>query len=146
MTLQKHKSKSSRLSRKPRPKRGSTRKGPQAKKPREVALAEVKDDLSKYLRLAVEEEIVITRHGRAAGVLIGFSSEEDWFEYRLTHHPEFCVASRKHEPLFARVREFPCGRRCPDRHLQAMFALGVIEKPRRILRSRDGGRAHHEAQ
>jgi prevent-host-death family protein len=54
-----------------------------------VALAEVKDDLSKYLRLAEEEEIVITRHGRAAGVLIGFGSEEDWFDYRLEHHPEF---------------------------------------------------------
>jgi len=54
-----------------------------------VALAEVKDDLSKYLRLAEEEEIVITRHGRAAGVLIGFSSDEDWFDYRLEHHPEF---------------------------------------------------------
>jgi prevent-host-death family protein len=64
-------------------------KGRQAKKPREVALAEVKDDLSKYLRLAADEEIVITRHGRPAGVLIGFSSEEDWFEYRLEHHPEF---------------------------------------------------------
>jgi prevent-host-death family protein len=54
-----------------------------------VALAEVKDELSKYLRLAVYEEIVITRHGRPAGVLIGFGSEEDWFEYRLEHHPEF---------------------------------------------------------
>ena len=57
--------------------------------PRAVALAEVKDDLSKYLRLAAEEEIVITRHGRPAGVLIGFESEDDWFEYRLEHHPEF---------------------------------------------------------
>ena len=54
-----------------------------------MALAKVKDDLSKYLRLAEEEEIVITRHGRAAGLLIGFGSEEDWFEYRLEHHPEF---------------------------------------------------------
>lgn len=54
-----------------------------------MALAEVKDDLSKYLRLAVEEEIVITRHGRPAGVLIGFASEDDWFDYRLEHHPEF---------------------------------------------------------
>ena len=44
---------------------------------------------SKYLRLAAEEEIVITRHGRPAGVLIGFASEDDWFEYRLEHHPEF---------------------------------------------------------
>ncbi len=54
-----------------------------------MALAEVKDDLSKYLRLAVDEEIVITRHGRPAGILVGFASEDDWFEYRLEHHPEF---------------------------------------------------------
>jgi prevent-host-death family protein len=54
-----------------------------------VALAEIKDDLSKYLRLAVDEEIVITRHGRPAGILIGFASEDDWFDYRLEHHPEF---------------------------------------------------------
>ncbi len=54
-----------------------------------MGLAEVKDDLSKYLRLAAIEEIVITRHGRPAGVLIGFDSDDDWFEYRLEHHPEF---------------------------------------------------------
>jgi prevent-host-death family protein len=54
-----------------------------------VALARVKDDLSKYLRLAASGEILITRHGRAAGVLIGFESDEDWFDYRLEHHPEF---------------------------------------------------------
>jgi prevent-host-death family protein len=54
-----------------------------------VALAKVKDDLSRYLRLAANEEIVITRHGRPAGVLIGFESEDDWFDYRIEHHPEF---------------------------------------------------------
>ena len=56
---------------------------------RKVALAKVKDDLSRYLRLASEEEIVITRHGRPAGVLIGFEDEEAWIDYRLEHHPEF---------------------------------------------------------
>jgi prevent-host-death family protein len=56
---------------------------------RQVALAEVKDDLSRFLRLAESEEIVITRHGKPAGVLVGFETEEDWFEYRLEHHPEF---------------------------------------------------------
>jgi prevent-host-death family protein len=54
-----------------------------------VALAEVKDDLSKYLRLATEREVLITRHGRPAGILIGFKSEDDWFDYRLEHHPDF---------------------------------------------------------
>ena len=54
-----------------------------------MALAEVKDDLSRFLRLAASQEILITRHGRPADVLIGFESEEDWFDYRLEHHPEF---------------------------------------------------------
>ena len=56
---------------------------------RHAALAEVKDDLSRFLRLAEAEEIVITRHGKPAGILIGFESEDDWFDYRLEHHPEF---------------------------------------------------------
>jgi prevent-host-death family protein len=56
---------------------------------REVALAEVKDDLSRYLRLAASEAILITRHGKPAGVLIGFETEDDWFDYRLEHDPVF---------------------------------------------------------
>ena len=56
---------------------------------KQVALSEVKDDLSKYLRLAETEEIVITRHGKPAGVLVGFAAEEDWFDYRLEHDPRF---------------------------------------------------------
>ncbi len=54
-----------------------------------VALSEVKDDLSKYLRLAEKEEIVITRHGKPAGILRGFAREEDWFDYQLEHDPRF---------------------------------------------------------
>ena len=56
---------------------------------KQVPLSEVKDDLSRYLREAETEEIVITRHGKPAGVLIGFESEEDWFEYRLENDPRF---------------------------------------------------------
>lgn len=56
---------------------------------RQVALAQVKDDLARFLRLAETEEILITQHGRPAGILIGFETEEDWFDYRLEHHPEF---------------------------------------------------------
>jgi prevent-host-death family protein len=56
---------------------------------KEVPLSEVKDDLSRYLREAETEEIVITRHGKPAGVLIGFESEGDWFDYRLENDPRF---------------------------------------------------------
>ncbi len=54
-----------------------------------VALDEVKDDLLKYLRLAEKEEVLITRQGKPAGVLIGFASEDEWFEYQLEHDPRF---------------------------------------------------------
>ena len=56
---------------------------------KEVPLSEVKDDLSRYLREAETTEIVITRHGRPAGLLIGFESEEDWFDYRLENDVRF---------------------------------------------------------
>ena len=56
---------------------------------KKVALSEVKDELSKYLRIAQKEQVVITRHGTPAGVLIGFSSEDDWFDYRLQNDPRF---------------------------------------------------------
>ena len=56
---------------------------------KKVALSEVKDDLSRYLHLAEKEEVVITRHGRPAGVLIGFETEDDWFDYRLENDPRF---------------------------------------------------------
>ena len=56
---------------------------------KEVPLSEVKDDLSRYLREAERQEIIITRHGKPAGVLIGFESEEDWIDYRLEHDPRF---------------------------------------------------------
>jgi prevent-host-death family protein len=56
---------------------------------KEVPLSEIKDDLSRFRREAETQEIVITRHGKPAGVLISFESEDDWFEYRLEHDPRF---------------------------------------------------------
>ena len=56
---------------------------------KKVALTELKDDLSRYLRLAEKEQILITRHGRTAGVLTGFASEDEWFDYQLENDPRF---------------------------------------------------------
>ena len=56
---------------------------------KKVALSTVKDDLSRFLRLAENEQVIITRHGKPAGVLIGFKSEDEWFEYRLENDPGF---------------------------------------------------------
>ena len=54
-----------------------------------VPLSEIKDGLSRFLREAATEEIVITRNGKPAGVLIGFASEDHWFDYQLENDPRF---------------------------------------------------------
>ena len=56
---------------------------------KKVSLSEVKDELSKYLRIAEKEEVVITRHGKPAGILVGFASEDEWFDYQLENDPRF---------------------------------------------------------
>ncbi len=58
---------------------------------KQIALSEIKDDFSRFLREAASEQIVITRHGRPAGVLVGFASEDDWFDYRLENDSGFLV-------------------------------------------------------
>ena len=71
---------------------------------KKVALAKVKDSLSKYLRLAEREEIIITRHGKPAGVLRGFKTEDDWFEYRLENDPKFLQRVAEAREAFGRGR------------------------------------------
>ena len=56
---------------------------------KQVAFAQVKDHLSKYLVEAGKEQIVITKHGKPAGVLTGFATEDDWFDFRLENDPRF---------------------------------------------------------
>jgi prevent-host-death family protein len=56
---------------------------------KQVPLSEAKDDFSNLLREAAKQDIVITRHGKPAGVLIGFESEDDWFDYRLENDQRF---------------------------------------------------------
>ena len=79
---------------------------------KKVNLTEIKDRLSEYLRVAENEEIIITRHGKPAGVLIGFASEDDWFDYKLQNDPQFLarIASAR-ENLRAgkgiRIEELP---------------------------------------
>jgi prevent-host-death family protein len=62
---------------------------------KKISLSEVKDRFSEYLHMAEKDEVVITRHGKPAGVLIGFETEDDWFDYRLEHDPRFLTRIAK---------------------------------------------------
>jgi prevent-host-death family protein len=56
---------------------------------KQIPLNEVKDNLSNILRLAEKEDIVITRHGKPAGYLVGFADEDDWIDYLMLRDVRF---------------------------------------------------------
>ncbi len=52
-------------------------------------MTEAKNDICSIVRESEKEEVLITRHGRPAAVVIGFHDEEDWFDYKLEHDEKF---------------------------------------------------------
>jgi prevent-host-death family protein len=103
---------------------------------KQVALSEIKDDLSKYLRQAENEEIIITRHGKPAGLLVGFASEDDWFDYKLEHDPRFLERiARSRASLKAgkgiKLEDLPVEPRSRSRHKQRTIARKNGRKPGR---------------
>ncbi|HEX5279113.1 MAG TPA: type II toxin-antitoxin system Phd/YefM family antitoxin [Micropepsaceae bacterium] len=52
-----------------------------------VTISKLRVNLCRFLHGPGKEEIIITRHGKPAGVLIGFETDDDWFDYRLEHDP-----------------------------------------------------------
>ncbi len=69
---------------------------------KQVALAEFRDHLSHYLVEAQKEQIVVTKHGKPAGVLAGFATDDDWFDFQLENDPRFL---RKIEESRASIRD-----------------------------------------
>lgn len=53
------------------------------------SMSEAKNDICKIIKEAETDEILITRHGKPAAIVIGFHNEEDWFDYRLEHDEKF---------------------------------------------------------
>ena len=41
--------------------------------------------------MAETKEVTIARHGKPAGVLVGFATEDDWFDHKLENDPR-CLA------------------------------------------------------
>ena len=54
-----------------------------------ISISIAKQRFSRYLRMAENQQIIITRRGKPAGLLIGFATEDDWFDYRLENDPRF---------------------------------------------------------
>jgi prevent-host-death family protein len=52
-------------------------------------MSEAKNDICSIVREAEKEEVLITRHGKPAAIVIGFHDEDDWFDYRVEHDERF---------------------------------------------------------
>jgi len=115
-----------------------------------IALAEVKDHLSEYLNDAAREDIVITRHGKPAGVLIGFETEDDWFEYRLANDPRFLKRIEQARAMLRSGRGVPWDTLQSETDLPAAGCGIVSDKPRarakhRNPRTRDSRRSNQSS-
>jgi len=113
---------------------------------RGVPLSEVKDALSRFLREAEDEEIVITCNGKPAGVLIGFASEDDWFDYQLQKDPRFLrriEQSRRGLSVSRMPSEGPQPQDLANSRWNAIFSRRIAtcrKHPRRInIRTTLGG-------
>jgi len=96
-----------------------------------VPMSEAKNDICAIIRDAEKEEVLITRHGRPAAVVIGFRDEDDWFDYRLENDEGFLAR-------IARAREeIRAGRFVTLDELEKGEAR---EPPRKARRSRAGRR------
>ena len=50
---------------------------------------EAKNDICTIIRESEKDEVLITRHGKPAAIIIGFEDEDGWFDYRLEHDETF---------------------------------------------------------
>jgi prevent-host-death family protein len=52
-------------------------------------MTEAKNDICALIREAEKDEVVVTRHGKPAAIIIGFADDDAWFDYRLEHDETF---------------------------------------------------------
>ena len=68
-------------------------------------MTEAKNDICKIIKEAEQQEILITRHGKPAAVVIGFHDEDDWLDYRLENDARFLkkIAEAREDIAYGRV-------------------------------------------
>ncbi len=54
-----------------------------------VTVADLQHDVTHYLELAEQEDILIIKNGKPVGFLRGFADDDDLFEYQLESDPRF---------------------------------------------------------
>ena len=54
-----------------------------------MPITDAKNGISTIIREAEKEEVLITRYGKPAAVVIGFHDDDERFDYRLEHDSTF---------------------------------------------------------
>jgi prevent-host-death family protein len=58
-------------------------------------MTEAKNDICRLIREAEGGQVLVTRHGKPAALIIGFRDDDDWLDYRLEHDPRFLARIAK---------------------------------------------------
>lgn len=62
------------------------------KEPPTATIAQAKTSLTALIRRAEKSPVVLTRHGKPAAAIIGFETEDDYFDWCLENDPRFRTA------------------------------------------------------
>jgi hypothetical protein len=54
-----------------------------------VTVADLQHDVTRYLELAEEEDILIIQNGKPVGLLHGLADEDELFDYHIQQDPRF---------------------------------------------------------
>lgn len=93
---------------------------------KKIPLSKIRGGLSRFLHEARTEAIIITRHGKPAGLLIGFKSEEeDCFDSRLENDPRFLLRVRQARKSLRTGHGIPLERERPLRERIAKITRTV---------------------
>jgi|GEM_PF-1963258 len=104
---------------------------------KQVPLKAMKDDLSRYVELSAKEDIVITKHGVPAAILVGLGDPDALWEEALSRNPRLKerIAKAQASAKAGRVKTLELAK--PKKPAQRQTTMGGPGKsPQKSTRTR----------
>ena len=73
-----------------------------------VPINPTNDQLANLLKMASEDDVVLTRDGKPVGVIVALNDDDDLFDYQLESDPRFAqrIAQARREKEAGRTRKW----------------------------------------
>src|SRR6266540_6944455 len=92
-----------------------------------VTVADLQHNVTHYLELAEQEDILIIKNGKPVGFLRGFADDDDLFDYQLENDPRFLERVKRARAQFR--AGYPAGR-WERSAVERVYTVVSIAKPK----------------